>query len=99
MNVKDILAQIPESLLDELSAKNKTDKYAKKLKGSIVFKLLLHYILPHKDNSLLRMSSSFENIFFSYLNGENKSISYMYEKMMTSKYCLNKKKQTLLFGL
>jgi hypothetical protein len=76
MNVKEILAQIPESLLDELSAKSKTDKYAKKLKGSIVFKLLVHCILTHKDNSLRRMSSSFENIFFSYLNGESKSISY-----------------------
>lgn len=76
MNVKNILAQIPDSLLEELSIKNNTDKYCKKLKGSILFKLLLHCILTHKDNSLRRMSSSYENIFFSHFNGENKSISY-----------------------
>lgn len=76
MNVKDLLTLIPDSLLEELSIKNNTDKYSKKLTGSVLFKLLLHCILTHKDNSLRRISSTFESTFFTYINGESSSISY-----------------------
>lgn len=74
MNVSEIIKLIPESYIEELALEHKSDKYAKKLQAGVMFKLLLHCILSYKDNSLRRMNSNFENIFFAYMNGKSETI-------------------------
>ena len=76
MKVVDILNLLPNDILNELAIEHNSNKYSKKLTAEVVFKMLIHCILSYKDNSLRRMSSNFENIFFSYLNEGNYSISY-----------------------
>lgn len=43
-------------------------------KQELCLKLLVHSILSYKDNSLRRMNSNFENIFFAYMNGKSETI-------------------------
>ena len=74
MNVSEIIKLIPERYIEELAIEHKSDKYAKKLQAGVMFKLLLHCILSYKDNSLRRMNSNFENIFFAYMNGKSETI-------------------------
>lgn len=68
MNIEKVLSLIPSSLLESLAIETKVDYFAKKLQGAVMFKLLLHCILSHKDNSLRTMSSAYESIFFKILN-------------------------------
>lgn len=63
MNIEKVLSLIPSSLLESLAIETKVDYFAKKLQGSVIFKLLLHCILSHKDNSLRTMKSAYESIF------------------------------------
>lgn len=70
MLVWDILALLPEGLLDDLAVSMQVNRYSKKLQGQLVFKLLLHCILNHKDNSLRTMASAYESIVFKALNAE-----------------------------
>ncbi len=63
MNVKEILALIPEDKLKELAIETKVDYKSKKLDGVIMFKLLLYSMIHVKRNSLRVM----ENIFNSYV--------------------------------
>lgn len=44
------------------------DYYAKKLQGELLFKLLLHCLLTHKDNSLRSVASAYESAVFGALN-------------------------------
>jgi hypothetical protein len=74
VNVSEIIKLIPERYIEELALEHKSDKYAKKLQAGVMFKLLLHCILSYKDNSLRRMNSNFENIFFAYMNGKSETI-------------------------
>lgn len=76
MKVVEILNLLPNDILNELAIEHNSNRYSKKLTAEVVFKMLIHCILSYKDNSLRRMSSNFENIFFSYLNEGNDSISY-----------------------
>ena len=62
MKVKEILALIPDELLGQLARDTSVDFYAKKLKGKIIFKLLLFSVLAYKDNSLRRMESLYESL-------------------------------------
>jgi len=62
MNAKGILSLLPDELLAELAADTNVDYYAKKLKGKILFKLLLSSVLSHKDNSLRRMEALYESV-------------------------------------
>jgi hypothetical protein len=72
MDVQKILSLLPESLLSELAEETGVNRYSKKLQGELVFKLLLHCILFHKDNSLRTMESVYESIGFSILNSGKK---------------------------
>lgn len=78
MNVKEILALIPEDKLQALTIKTKVNLHTKKLDGITVFKLLLFSMITEKHNSLRVM----ENIFNSYVfkniinNNNHKSIKY-----------------------
>ncbi|WP_158990618.1 IS4 family transposase [Mucilaginibacter sp. L196] len=73
MEVGQLLSLLPESTLSELALLTKVDKYAKKLHGELVFKLLLHCILSYKDNSLRTMESAYESMAFKLLNAQRKS--------------------------
>ncbi len=87
MNVSEIIKLIPENYIEELALEHKSNKYAKKLQAGVMFKLLLHCILSYKDNSLRRMNSNFENIFFAYMNGISETIapSSISERLSTMK--------------
>jgi Transposase DDE domain len=63
MNVKEILALIPEDKLQALTIETKVNLHTKKLDGITVFKLLLYSMITEKHNSLRVM----ENIFNSYV--------------------------------
>jgi hypothetical protein len=73
MEVGQLLSLLPESTLSDLALSTKVDKYAKKLHGELVFKLLLHCILSFKDNSLRTMESAYESMAFKLLNTQRKS--------------------------
>lgn len=68
MEVYKILSLLPDDLLEGLAIETKVNKYSKKLQGEVIFKLLLHCILSHKDNSLRIMESAYESIAFSLFN-------------------------------
>jgi len=73
MQAHQILALIPDALLEELALETEVNKYSKKLQGQLLFKLLIHCIVTHKDNSLRKMESAFESIGFSLLHaGQSK---------------------------
>lgn len=78
MEVNQIISLLPNDLLSELAADTNVNKYAKKLHGELLFKLLLHSILSYKDNSLRTIASAYESTGFSLLNAGKKSdhISY-----------------------
>lgn len=68
MEARQLLALLPEGILNELAIETKVDRYSKKLQGELLFKLLLHGILSYKDNSLRTMESAYESIGFKLLN-------------------------------
>jgi hypothetical protein len=72
MKVDEILSLLPDSVLEELATKSQVNKYSKKLQGQVIFKLLVHCLLSHKDNSLRTMESAYESIVFKLLNGDLK---------------------------
>ncbi|GDX52663.1 hypothetical protein LBMAG27_17100 [Bacteroidota bacterium] len=72
MDASQILSLIPSSLLKELAIETDVNRYAKKLRAEVVFKLLMHCILSHKDNSLRTMESAYESIVFNLLNSGSK---------------------------
>lgn len=78
MSIEKILSLLPANLLEELAVETKVDYFSKKLQGEVVFKLLLHCIFSEKDNSLRRMESAYETLFFSFINSHNhkNSISF-----------------------
>jgi hypothetical protein len=73
VEVSQLLSLLPEGIFSELALSTNVDKYAKKLQGELVFKLLLHCILSYKDNSLRTMESAYESMAFKLLNGQAKS--------------------------
>lgn len=68
MSVSEILALVPDSLLDELALETSVNHYSKKLQGQLMFKLLLYCILSYKDNSLRMMQNAYESVAFKLLN-------------------------------
>ena len=58
MKVEQILKLIPAKKLDFLSVNTKVDHQVKKLKGSIIFKLILFSML-HTEKLNLRVMESF----------------------------------------
>lgn len=73
MEVGRLISLLPESTLSELALSTNVDRYAKKLQGELIFKLLLHCILSYKDNSLRTMESAYESLAFKLLNTSVKS--------------------------
>src|ERR1700754_4220665 len=73
MDSAQLLSLLPDDLLGELALETNVDRYAKKLSGEIVFKLLVHCILSFKDNSLRTMESAYESVVFKLLNTNAKS--------------------------
>jgi len=59
---------IPSNVLESLALESKVDHFSKKLQGEVVFKLLLHCLLSHKDNSLRTMESAYESLIFRTIN-------------------------------
>lgn len=81
MEVSQLLSLIPENVLNELAVSTNVDKYAKKLQGELIFKLLLHCILSYKDNSLRTMESAYESMAFQLLNAQRKSDSIRFSSI------------------
>lgn len=81
MNVERILSLLPENLLTELAIETEVNRYSKKLQGQVLFKLLIHCILTHKDNSLRSMESAYESIGFSVLNAGRKKQQVRYSSI------------------
>lgn len=72
MDVQEILALLPEELLTTLAIESGVNRYAKKLQGEVLFKLLIHCIISYKDNSLRITACAYESIIFGLLNIDNK---------------------------
>lgn len=68
MKAQQLLSLVPAMVLEELAIETKVNRYAKKLQGEVIFKLLLHCLLTQKGNSLRGMSSAYEAVFFRFLN-------------------------------
>lgn len=81
MHVERILSLLPEELLNELAVETEVNRYSKKLRGQVLFKLLIHCILTHKENSLRSMESAYESIGFSLLNAGKKKQQVKYNSI------------------
>lgn len=81
MNVKELVALIPPSALKDLAIDTKVDYYSKKLQGEVVFKLLLHCIISHKETSLRSIESAYESITFQVLNKTSKHSKVRYSSI------------------
>lgn len=68
MKVDKLLSLIPEGLLTQLALETNVDRYSKKLQGEVIFKLILHCIISHKNNSLRTMESAYESMVFQLIN-------------------------------
>jgi len=81
VNVERILSLLPEGILSELAIETEVNRYSKKLQGQVLFKLLIHCILSHKENSLRSMESAYESIGFSLLNAGRKKQQVRYSSI------------------
>jgi hypothetical protein len=68
VKIQKVLSLIPAELLESLALDSKVDHFTKKLQGEVIFKLLLHCIVSHKDNSLRVMQSAYESLIFKTIN-------------------------------
>ncbi|SKA18217.1 hypothetical protein SAMN04488132_1141, partial [Sediminibacterium ginsengisoli] len=78
MFLDKVLSLIPSDMLVELAAETEVDIFSKKLQAEVIFKLLLHCLISHKDNSLRTMESAYETLLFASINQnfQKKSIRY-----------------------
>lgn len=87
MELQKILSLVPSKLLEELAIETEVDSFAKKLQGEVMFKLLLHCIISHKDNSLRTMESAYETLFFKLITRKHHqgsiSISSISDRLST----------------
>jgi Transposase DDE domain len=76
--ISKLLSFVPDKLLNQLAVSAGVDKYAKKLQGELIFKLLVYCMVTEKDNSLRGMQSALESAVFQALAGNSYpgSISY-----------------------
>lgn len=81
MNVEQIISLLPEKILNGLAVETGVNRYSKKLHGQVLFKLLIHCILSHKENSLRSMESAYESIGFSLLNAGKKKQQVKYNSI------------------
>jgi hypothetical protein len=81
MNASQIISLLPEEILADLAIETKVNRYAKKLQAEILFKLLMHCILSHKENSLRTMESAYESMAFQLLNNGKKKNSIRFSSI------------------
>ncbi len=62
--ISRLLSFIPDSKLEAFALNTLVDKYAKKLQGELLFKLLFYCTVTEKDNSLRGMQSALESSLF-----------------------------------
>lgn len=89
MELQKILSLIPANLLEELAVETKVNIFTKKLQGEVIFKLLLHCIISHKDNSLRVMESAYETLFFKLVNQGQKHTTIHYSSISTRLSVIN----------
>lgn len=80
---------MPDDLLGELARETGVNRYAKKLHGEVIFKLLLHCILSYKDNSLRTMASAYESFAFKLLNTSAQSTALSFSSISERLSTLN----------
>jgi Transposase DDE domain len=73
-----LLSFVPDEILEDLAVFTQVNKYAKKLQGELLFKLLVYCMVTEKDNSLRGMESAFESSVFQALSSKYgvKTIGY-----------------------
>lgn len=62
--ISSLLSFIPDKTLEAFALKTSVNKFAKKLQGELLFKLLFYCIATEKDNSLRGMQSALESSLF-----------------------------------
>jgi hypothetical protein len=89
MELQKVLSLIPSKLLEELAVETEVDVFTKKLQGEVMFKLLLHCIISHKDNSLRTMESAYETLVFRLINSKNRHSSIRFSSIGTRLSVIN----------
>lgn len=89
MELQKVLSLIPSKLLEELAVETEVDVFSKKLQGEVMFKLLLHCVISHKDNSLRMMESAYETLIFRLINSKNRQSSIRYSSISTRLSVIN----------
>lgn len=89
MELQKVLSLIPANLLEELAVETEVNVFSKKLQGEVMFKLLLHCIISHKDNSLRVMESAYETLFFKLINKGQKYTGIHYSSISTRLSVMN----------
>jgi Transposase DDE domain len=72
MRASDIIGMIAEEKLEFLSAETKADYKVQKLKGHVLFKLILYSLLTTRNSSLRVLESVFNSYRFKALSGIDK---------------------------
>jgi hypothetical protein len=67
ISVTDLLSLVPDCLIEELSTEFQADKWVKKLKAGVLFKLVLYSLLNSERMSLRVMESNAQDPFFKAL--------------------------------
>lgn len=68
MEVLEIIKLIPREYLKELSKELGIDKYAKKLRGEVVFSLILYSLLESNKISLYTISKTYQSLGYRIIN-------------------------------
>jgi hypothetical protein len=89
MELQKVLSLIPSKLLEDLAVETEVDVFSKKLQGEVIFKLLLHCIISHKDNSLRTMESAYETLIFRLINSKNRQSSIRFSSIGTRLSVIN----------
>lgn len=89
MELQKVLSLVPSKLLEELAIETEVDVFTKKLQGEVIFKLLLHCIVTHKDNSLRTMASAYETLIFRIINSKHQQSSIGFSSISTRLSVIN----------
>jgi hypothetical protein len=69
VSAKEILGMIPDETLNFLSAQKKVDHKVHKLKGAVIFKLLIYSLLTNRQASLRVLETVFNSYKFKAITG------------------------------
>jgi hypothetical protein len=89
MELQKVLSLVPSKLLEELAIETEVDVFTKKLQGEVIFKLLLHCIVTHKNNSLRTMESVYETLTFRLMNSRYQQGSIRFSSISTRLSVIN----------